>query len=124
MPHRFLPFDFLFFFRLPPLQFYVHFRFVHPLNFSSFIYILLLLLLLSPFFVSCYFIWLLFRLLLNYTGTPPPVPLHLVPPSRFQCYLQFHCSSLLIPFFFFPVLHSTLLCSFFSPGSACGNFTV
>jgi len=34
-----------------------------------------------------------------------------LPPSQFQCYLLFHCSSLVICFLLFPVLQSTLLCS-------------
>lgn len=108
------------FFRLLSFQFYFKFRFVSLLPFSSFIYLIITLLLLPHFFVSCYFTYVLFRHLLNYTCTSPPgplllgiVPRYYIPPSCFQCHLQFQCSSFLIPFLFFPVLHSTLLCSFF-----------
>jgi hypothetical protein len=41
--------------------------------------------------------------------------LHSSPPSQFLCYWLFHCSSLVISFLFFPVLQSTLLCSFCLP---------
>jgi len=81
----------------------------------------------SPFiFLASYFICVPFRPLLYYSGTSPPIPLHLslvprfcVPPSphpfQFRYYLLFHCSSLVICFLFFPVLQSTLLCSFCLP---------
>jgi hypothetical protein len=110
-----------FVFRLRSFRFYVHFRFISPLPFSSFIYLLFLLLPLPLFFVSCYFIYVLFRRLLNYTGTSLPVPLHLglvpryyPPPNVFSATYNF-IVSLRIPFLFFSFFHSTLLRSFFLP---------